>query len=63
MELRLENIHFVRLSAFNKKQSPTNASFNLMFLSSIYKLAFNLAAILLLVVLMKHFIVAVAILN
>jgi len=59
----VEQIDFVRLAAFSKMQLPTNASFNLVLLSSIYKLAFNLATFLMLVMLMKHFIVAVVILN
>lgn len=54
---------FFRLIACNEMSFPTNASFNLVFLSGICKLAFNLAAILLLVVLMKRFIVAVVFLN
>ena len=59
----MEQIDFVRLAAFSKTQLPTNASFNLVLLSSIYKLAFNLATFLMLVMLMKHFIVAVVILS
>lgn len=63
IRVKAEARSLCRLIAHNEMLFPTNVNFTLVFLLSVCKLAFNLATIPLLVVLVKHFIVAVVFLN